>query len=573
MPDGANKSTPEWGQQALALVHRGHATYQALPEQRRSNLMRGGLLLLGMIAALAWFLNRPDWRVLYSNLEARDSGTVVQELSAAGIEFRLTSDQTGIEVPTEMLNKARMEVAAKGMPATGRLGFELFDKPNWVGSEFDEKVNYQRALEGELEHTIGSLSAVKAARVHLVLPEPSLFTRQEQGAKASVVLKLKRTTIDPEQADAVRRMVAGAVANLQPEDVTLLDADGRADFTAKNSHAHQGDEEQVLSAKLIAMLEPAVGAGNVRAIVNAEYDEGSEERTEEVYDPTSVVTLSMQKMDQSSVPGGSGVRASGVPGTASNTPAASSTGAVQGSTTAAAPALPPLLQANAKDPLPVYPDRSAGGGQTMRQETGTYGATKRTLHREDGPGRLRRLTVAVLINDRWVSGNAWKPRNSEEMHRLEVLAQAAIGFEAKRGDLVTLENVSFTSNLPGAPITGLAKVGGLAQGFLQDEPGALRAVVLGFVGLMTIVLVLRPISKQIVKTIREPASIGSGAAHRRGLAYEQAGPSPTIGDTTPEKLETLNPAVIEEVAEYIRKKPVLSTRLLESWIDGPKEAS
>ena len=176
---------------------------------------------------MVWFAQRPDWRVLFSGLDGKDVQQVSQELAAAGIPFEMTADGGGIEVPAEMLDKARMEVAAKGMPQTGRLGFELFDKPNWVGSEFDEQVNYQRALEGELEHTIETLGMVRSARVHLVLPQQSLFSAEEKAAKASVVLKLKRSSMDPEQAEAIRSLVAGSVENLNPDQVTLVDADGR----------------------------------------------------------------------------------------------------------------------------------------------------------------------------------------------------------------------------------------------------------------------------------------------------------------------------------------------------------
>src|SRR3979490_725731 len=155
-------------------------------------LIASAVFLGAMCAGMIWFAGRPDWRVLFAGLDGKDVQQVAQELAAAGIRYETTVDGSGIQVPAEMLDKARMEVAAKGMPQTGRLGFELFDKPNWVGSEFDERVNYQRALEGELEHTIGTLGVVKSARVHLVLPQASLFAAEEKVAKASVVLKLKR---------------------------------------------------------------------------------------------------------------------------------------------------------------------------------------------------------------------------------------------------------------------------------------------------------------------------------------------------------------------------------------------
>jgi flagellar M-ring protein FliF len=573
------------GGQALAVIARGQRVLKAMPPKKRTGLLAGGLMLAAVIATMVWFMNRTDWRVLYSGLEPRDAGMVEQELGAAGIAYRTTSDQSGVEVPSDLLDKARMEVAAKGMPQTGRLGFELFDKPNWVGSEFDEKVNYQRALEGELEHTIGSLGAVKSARVHLVLPAESLFAQEAKVAKASVVLKLRKPELAEEQVESIRRLVAGAVENLTPENVTLVDADGRLDLQAKDQHAHEGDAEQALESKLVAMLEPTVGVGNVRAIVNAEYDEGAEERTDEVYDPTLTATTSMQKTEQSS---GAAAKASGVPGTASNTPAAAPVNAVQGSATAAAPGVPPLLQpAATKDALPVYPDRGYGQNQTMKEESGTYAVTKHTLHREDGPGRLKRVTVAVVVNDRMTMEGAgklehavWKPRSSEEMHRLEGLAQAAVGYDLKRGDAVVVENVGFSSNVTEAPPLGLAKVVEQAKDLAHQEPGMVRAGVMAFLGLLVVLMVLRPVAKQVVTALEAPKALPTTATVKVGLPGA-TGDLPEGLGTSAEAIaaqETADAAevqkmIVDEIAGRIQKKPVQSTKLLEQWINGAQETA
>src|SRR5271154_6341194 len=376
---------------ALATASAMRERLMAMPAAKRSWLLAAGLFLAAVCAGMIWFAGRPDWRVLFNGLDAKDVQQVSQELAAAGIPYETTADGAGVQVPADMLDKARMEVAAKGMPQTGRLGFELFDKPNWVGSEFDERVNYQRALEGELEHTIGTLGVVKSARVHLVLPQPSLFAAEEKVAKASVVLKLKRASIDPEQADAIRSLVAGSVENLSVDQVTLVDADGRVHFKQRSKNAAEEDMEQAMEAKLVAMLEPLAGRDNVRATVNISYDEGTEERTDEVYDPNEVATLSMQKSEQ--VSAGRGIP-SGVPGTASNSPGAAPEGAVAGSQAAAAPGVPPLLQ---KQALPVYPQQNTGLGQSMHQENGTYGVTKHLVHTEQGPGRVRRVSAAVVV--------------------------------------------------------------------------------------------------------------------------------------------------------------------------------
>src|SRR6202789_4359853 len=383
-------------EKALAMASAMRARLMAMPAGKRTWLIASAVFLAAMCAGLLWYAGRPDWRVLFSGLDGKDVQQVSQELAAAGIPYETTVDGEGIQVPAEMLDKARMEVAAKGMPLTGRLGFELFDKPNWVGSEFDERVNYQRALEGELEHTIGTLGVVKSARVHLVLPQPSLFAAEEKVAKASVVLKLKRSEVDPEQADAIRSLVAGAGGSVGVDQVTLVDADGRVNFKQRSSNAAETDAQEAMEAKLVEMLEPLAGRDNVRATVNVTYDEGSEERTDEVYDPTQVVTLSMQKSEQTSAQRG---QPSGVPGTASNSPGGSPAGAVAGSSAAAAPGTPPLLQ---KPGLPVYPQQGSGGGQSMRQENDSYGVTKHLVHTEQGPGRVRRVSAAVVVNDRSV---------------------------------------------------------------------------------------------------------------------------------------------------------------------------
>ncbi len=573
------------GTKALAVIARGQKVFQTMPPKRRTGMLASGLMLAAVIAGMAWFFNRPDWRVLYSALEPRDAGMVEQELGAAGIAYRTTSDESGVEVPAESLDKARMEVAAKGMPQTGRLGFELFDKPNWVGSEFDEKVNYQRALEGELEHTIGSLGAVKSARVHLVLPAASLFAQEAKVAKASVVLKLRKPELASEQVESIRRLVAGAVENLTADNVTLVDADGRLDLQAKDQHAHENDAEQEMQAKLVAMLEPTVGVGNVRAIVNAEYDDGAEERTDEVYDPSLTAPTSMQKTEQLS---GAAAKASGVPGTASNTPAAAPVGAVQGSAAAASPGVPPLLQpAAGKEVLPVYPDRGYGQNQTMKEESGTYAVTKHVLHREDGPGRLKRVTVAVVVNDRMTMEGAgklehavWKPRSSEEMHRLEGLAQAAVGYDLKRGDAVVVENVGFSANVTEPALVGFAKALEQAKDLMHQEPGIGRVGMMGFVGLLVVLIVLRPVAKQVVMALEEPKALPIALDVKAGLPGSTAGGHDALGAGM-EAMAALEEAdeaevqkmIVDEIAGRIQKKPVQSTKLLEQWINGPQETT
>jgi flagellar M-ring protein FliF len=568
------------GAKALAIVSTLRERVMAMPAGKRTWLLASVAFLAAMGAGLIWFAGRPDWRVLFSGLDGKDVQQVSQELAAAGIPYETTVDGAGIQVPAEMLDKARMEVAAKGMPLTGRLGFELFDKPNWVGSEFDERVNYQRALEGELEHTIGTLGVVKSARVHLVLPQPSLFTAEEKVAKASVVLKLKRASVDPEQADAIRSLVAGSVENLSVDQVTLVDADGRVNFKQRSSNAAEADAEEAMEAKLVAMLEPLAGRDNVRATVNVTYDEGSEQRTDEVYDPAEEATLTMQKSEQTSAQRG---QPSGVPGTASNSPGGSPAGAVAGSAAAAAPGTPPLLQ---KPGLPVYPQQSSGGGQSMRQENDTYGVTKHLVHTEEGPGRVRRVSAAVVVNDRSAMEGVgkqehvvWKPRSADEMHRLEQLAQAAVGYDARRGDQVVMQNVSFSTNAPAFKPPLMDKVMEETRGLLHAQPELMRTAMIGICGVLLVLFVLRPVARQVTATLKEPLMLPAGSAvagviERPGEqreAIDTARAEETLLSRPKSKTYQLQQGIFEHVSEHIRRDPAQSTRLLEAWIGSSGE--
>ena len=225
------------------------------------------MLLVGLTGFLLWYAIRPDWRILYADLDPDDARQIGQDLTQAQIPFDLGASGGVIRVPAAQLDKARLATAAKGGVRSGRMGFELFDKPNWVGSEFDEQVNYQRALEGELEHTVGSLSDVESARVHLVLPHDSLFRDQERPAKASVVLKLRHRTLADGEPDAIRNLVASAVDGLMPDHVVLVDAAGHVPLGPKTPDAMRLTAEQALEDKLVSTLEPVTGAGNVRASV------------------------------------------------------------------------------------------------------------------------------------------------------------------------------------------------------------------------------------------------------------------------------------------------------------------
>ena len=531
-----------------------------VPARRRMLLVSVGVLL-AMASLSVWWTSRTDWRTLFNGLEMRDAAQMQQQLSAAGITYQTTPDGAGIEVPAEMLDKARVAVAAKGMPQSGRLGFELFDKPNWIGSEFDEKVNYQRALEGELEHTIETLDAVRSARVHIVLPRQGAFASEDQPAKASVVLKLRRRDLPREQSDSIRNLVASAVEGLRPDAVTLVDADGRTDFSSESASNTNRDAEIALEQKLITVLEPLAGTGNVHATVTVSYLQRSEERTDEVYDPAGQVAVQTQRSDQAAT----STKPGGVAGAQSNAPVA-----VPAANNAASAANDPNKPAAANGSTIT---QGSGPQQQMHEENNSYAVTRHLLHTEEAPGRVRRVTAAIVVNDReLIQGQGsrqktfWQHRSPDEMKRLEQLAQAAVGFDSSRGDEVVLENVPFESNANTTAQSGLNHLATQAGDLLRAQPTFVRSLGTGFAVLLFGVLVLRPLTARTLDLMSNPlVAAGSPAGAMLASRDVKDAAKPAVPTHLSEQ------TVFDRVRAQIQSEPHGSTRLLESWIGSGGE--
>src|SRR4051812_28875320 len=253
------KSAPAIADNALAgglsmLWVRARVWWASMAAGQRVWAVVSLFLIASIVGGLFFYMLRTDWRTLYANLDGEDARQMGTILTQAQIPFDVTPDGSGIRVAAAQLDKARLATAAKGAIRSGRMGFEIFDKPNWVGSEFDEQVNYQRALEGELEHTVSSLSDVASARVHLVMPHDSLFREQERAAKASVVLKLRHRSLADGEPDAIRNLVASAVDGLTPDRVVVVDAAGQAPLGNKTADGLRLSAEQALEEKLLSTL-------------------------------------------------------------------------------------------------------------------------------------------------------------------------------------------------------------------------------------------------------------------------------------------------------------------------------
>jgi flagellar M-ring protein FliF len=529
---------PQLADRLAGLWGRTRVRWAGMQPSERGWSLLAALLLAALVGGLAWYGLRADWRTLYADMDPEDVRQAGQVLAQAQIPFEPTANGAGIEVPAAQLDKARLVTAAKGVKS-GRLGFELFDKPNWVGSEFDEQVNYQRALEGELEHTVGSLSDVESARVHLVLPHDSLFRDAERPAKASVVLKLRHRSLADGEPEAIRNLVASAVDGLAPDRVVLVDAAGHLPLGPKTADALRLGAEEALEQKLIATLEPVTGAGNVRASVTLDYNPAATEETQENYDPEQTVTLSMQRTEQAS---GAQPAVAGIPGVASNAPNSQA--------------------------LPVYPQQTTAP-QSAKSESGTYAASKTVRHMVENPGRVRRLTAAIVVNDRLAQlaskGKAaqWQPRSPEELRNLTALAQAAVGFDAARGDLLQVEDLAFEENRLQQPVSLPGQLLATAEG----SPVLVKYAALLVGLLMVVAFGVRP----ALRHARSGPAFKDGV---RGKVKELPGKTEVAEQHVLKPLEPVEidpervrvQEIFEQVTSHLKREPTQSSRLLQSWI-------
>ncbi len=504
--------------------------------RQRGFLIGGAVATAAMLFLFVKFIGTPDYKTLYTGLEPEDAQSLNAKLDAAGIPHQTSSDGKTISVPADKLDAARMQSAANGGPHSGRMGFELFDKMSWGQTEFDEKVTYQRALEGELERSIGTLADVQSARVHLVMPTDSVFLDRAREAKASVILRLRRGTLPKEAALAIARLVAGAVDDLKPEDVSIVDADTDRSLSVSTDPADGGGADADLSARLISTLEPVVGTGKIRASVNVDYDQGSTDESQEKYDPTVSAVLSEQKSED--VSASASTVPAGVPGTSSNTPKAK-----QPQT----PAPPPVTQSSKTD-------------------SAQYGVNKTVVHTVTPAGRIQRITAAVLVDDEIVktvqkgkTSFTRKKRSAEEINQIKRLAEAAIGFDEKRGDSISVEDLPFDAD---ATELDMPAVGWTSQvqKTVSDYSSLLRPLSLLVLFVLAYIFMVRPVQKHVL--VATPAA-PAGAEPQLQATRMEALPEAT-NDPRPEVTRATQ--LREQTVEMIKQKPVHTARAVQAWL-------
>jgi flagellar M-ring protein FliF len=445
-------------------------------------------LVAAAIAVGLWLFfwtQKPDFVPVFAGLDAKSTEEASQLLTTSQIAFRIDSGTGALAVPADQLGAAKMALASAGLPASADRGFESMQGDQGFGtSQFVESARYQHALETELARTIANLRPVREARVHLAMPKPSAFTRQKEAASASVVLQLRTgSTLEQGQVDAIANLVSTSVPNLPSDRVTVVDQSGRMlstrdptsqDAIGAKQFDQQRRQEAVYVQRIQELLEPMTGPGRVSAQVSVDMDFNQTEEARETYGPEQKVVRSEQVSESGDLAAmnaaGVNAQAQGVPGSASNTPAAA-----------------------AANPRAAPPADAQGTRTAVRN----YEVDRTLTHTRQAPGRVRRITAAVLVDN--VPNGATKdgevrlrPLTAAEVQRIESLVQQAVGFDRARGDAVSVVNAAFARD---------AAAGAGDEPPIWQHPRArelLRTILGGLAVLALIFTVLRPAFKQLL---------------------------------------------------------------------------
>ncbi|MBT9185091.1 MULTISPECIES: flagellar basal-body MS-ring/collar protein FliF [Pectobacterium] len=418
---------------------------------------------IAIVVALTLWAKGPDYRVLYSNINDRDGGAIVSELTKLNIPYRFAENGGAIMIPAANVYETRLRLAQLGLPKGGAVGFELLDQEKFGISQFSEQINYQRALEGELSRTIETLGPVQNARVHLAIPKPSLFVREQKSPSSSVTLTLQPgRALDEGQINSIVYMVSSSVAGLPPDNVTVVDQTGRlltqAGGSGRDLNAAQlkysNEVEAMYQRRIESIIAPMVGMGNVHAQVTAQIDFSAREQTDEQYQPNQPpdkAAVRSQQTSQSEQKGGPNV--GGVPGALTNQPAPAPTAPI-----ATAP-----NNANANNQAGQQNPNNAAGTQAnsanaviqtsnvRNDATTNYEVDKTILHTKHSTGGVKRLSAAVIVNYQ-PPGEDGKPvaLTEDQIKQIETVAREAMGFSAERGDTLNVVNTPFMDSAEGS---------------------------------------------------------------------------------------------------------------------------
>jgi len=555
--------------------------------------------VVGVVVGSAYWVSEPNFALLASDLDAESASALVSHLKDVKVPYEITDGGRTVRVPAERVDELRLDVAGTGLPSAGRVGFEIFDRPAFGTTEFLEQVNFRRALEGELARTIGTLSDVSSARVHIAMGKDSLFADKSEPAKASVVLRLKNNRpLAPTTVKAIEGLVANSVESLRPESVVVLDTFGRSltQTAAETDDAagpvgldRQQRIERDLSTRVVALLDPIVGPGHVRVNVAARLKADAEDITEEHWDQTPVVRSkqTVNETDSRALASASaagahanlppvGTNAAGLTtpanaaaNPANPTPPAAAAPAAPGAPT---PLAPPAGSAPAAATSPA-PQQTVGSTKTS--ETTNYEVGRLTTHKTDPSGQVARLSVAVILDEERPAAAAGatttpapKPRSTEDVQRIQKLVAAAVGFDQARGDQLTVDSIAFDTpaDTEAAPEPGgLNTVWDEVRTQVKDNGmSALRTVGVVVIALVAIFGFLRPMARKALVAPPPPAALPAALAAATGGTRL----------TTVQELEgrlddgdgKARPLLAKRVAQLAAEEPEYVARIMRTWL-------
>ena len=410
---------------------------------RKIMLMLGVAAIVALMGAVWMWGQQPDYRVLFSNFSDRDGGAIVAELEKMNIPYKYAEGGGAVLVPADRVHDARLKLASQGLPKGGNVGFELMENQKLGASQFVERVNFQRAMEGELARSIESVASVQAARVHLAMPKDSVFVSEQKAPTASVLLNLHPGRIlDTQQVSAIVHLVASSVPDLPTKNVTIVDQNGNLlSDTSKTASLNGMDPSQIkyvqdlqqnVVKRIESIITPIVGPSNVRAEATADVDFSRSEQAVESYKPNQTPEAMVIRSQQTSESLNGGANAGGVPGALSNQPPAPATAPIVAPGKGAAPAADASASAN-----------------TRKDATVNYEVDKTIQYVQQGSGGLKRLSVAVVVNYKKTTDKAgkvtMKPLTAAEITQITNLVKEAMGFNQERGDTINVVNTPFAT--------------------------------------------------------------------------------------------------------------------------------
>ncbi len=445
--------------------------------------------LIGFFAFVIMRVTTPQMTTLFTDLSTEDSSGIIKDLERQAIPFELRNEGALIMVPKDKVTRLRMKLAEGGLPKGGGVGYEIFDKSDALGTtSFVQNINHLRALEGELARTIRAIDRIQAARVHLVLPERPLFSRETPEPSASIVVRV-RGALEPQQIRAIRHVVASAVNGLKPQRVSIVDEAGQllADGAKGDADNAIGDERRAAFEKRMrnqveAIISSVVGAGRARVQLSADFDYNKITQTSDKYDPEGRVLRSSQTREESSA-------------TAENGGQVTVNNELPGNQN--------------KDAAAVARDQSK-----KSEETNNYEISRTTKTEVTEVGRVNRISVAVLVDGSYAKNEkgeqVYQERSKEQLDRIATLVRSAIGFDQKRGDQVEVVNLKFAEAPVVPPVAEPAGLLGMLQFTKDDVMYVIELGVMMLLGLVVLFMVIRPLVKRILAS-EEVASAKDGA--------------------------------------------------------------